>query len=77
MIMLLTRPPDFNELTGDSKTNFSYTDFLESFAKGVKLHKGNFASICISDRKSGGQVHIKTFNGIDVFKSLRLEFTHT
>jgi len=30
---VVTSPPDFNELTGDSKTNFSYTDYLESFVR--------------------------------------------
>ena len=30
---VVASPPDFNEITGDSKTNFSYTDFLKSFAE--------------------------------------------
>ena len=65
---IVTSPPDFNELTGDSKTNLSYTDFLESFVKELNP-KGNFASICISDRKSGGQIISKHSMVIDVFKS--------
>ena len=66
---VVTSPPDFNELTGDSKTNFSYTDFLESFVKELNP-KGNFTSICISDRKSGGKVISKHSMVVDVFKNL-------
>ena len=66
---VVASPPDFNEITGDSKTNFSYTDFLKSFAELLNP-KGNFVSICISDRKSGGQVISKHSMVIDVFKSL-------
>ena len=65
---IVTSPPDFNELTGDSKTNLSYADFLESFVKELNP-KGDFASICISDRKSGGQIISKHSMVIDVFKS--------
>ena len=66
---VVTSPPDFNELTGDSKTNFSYTDFLESFIKELNP-KGNFASICISDRKSGGKVISKHSMVVGVFENL-------
>ena len=66
---VVTSPPDFNELTGDSKTDFSYTDFLESFVKELNP-KGNFASICISDRKSGGKIISKHSMVIDVFENL-------
>ena len=66
---VVTSPPDFNELTGDSKTDFSYADFLESFVKELNP-KGNFASICISDRKSGGKVISKHSMVVDVFKNL-------
>ena len=68
---VVTSPPDFNELTGDSKTNFSYTDFLESFIKELNP-KGNFASICISDRKSGGKVISKHSMVVDVFENARM-----
>jgi DNA modification methylase len=60
---VVASPPDFNEITGDSKTNFSYTDFLKSFAELLNPK-------CISDRKSGGQVISKHSMVIDVFKSL-------
>ena len=66
---VVASPPDFNEITGDSKTNFSYTDFLKSFVELLNP-KGNFVSICISDRKSNGQVISKSSMVIEVFKSL-------
>jgi len=60
-------PPDFDEL--DKAIDFSYEDFIRSFA--TKLNPvGNFVSICISDRKSGGQVNSKHSTVTDVFKSL-------
>ena len=60
-------PPDFDEL--DEAIDFSYEDFIRSFA--TKLNPvGNFVSICISDRKSGGQVNSKHSTVTDVFKSL-------
>jgi DNA modification methylase len=58
---------DFDEL--DKAIDFSYEDFIRSFA--TKLNPvGNFVSICISDRKSQGQVISKHSMVIDVFKSL-------
>ena len=47
----------------------TYEDFIKSFA--TKLNPvGNFVSICISDRKSGGQIISKHSIVIDVFKTL-------
>jgi|TARA_B100001964_G_scaffold197699_1_gene222867 hypothetical protein len=62
-----TSPPDFDEL--NKNTKWSYKDFIESFAKLLDP-KGNFVSICISDRKSGGQVVSKHSTVTDVFKEL-------
>ena len=60
-------PPDFDEL--DKAIDFSYEDFIKSFA--TKLNPvGNFVSICISDRKSGGHIISKHSIVIDVFKEL-------
>ena len=64
---VVTSPPDFNELSKDTK--WSYKDFLLSYAKLLNP-KGNFVSICISDRKSQGQIISKHSMVIDVFHSL-------
>ena len=67
---VITSPPDFDELKKDTKdSSWTYLDFINSFAKELNP-KGNFVSICISDRKSGGQVISKHSMVIDVFKSL-------
>ena len=73
---VVASPPDFDELKKDTKdSSWTYSDFLTSFAKLLNP-KGNFVSICISDRKSQGQVISKHSMVIDVFKSL--EYTlHT
>ena len=64
---VVTSPPDFDEL--DKAIDFSYEDFIKQFA--VLLNPiGNFVSICISDRKSGGQIISKHSIVIDVFKGL-------
>ena len=64
---VVTSPPDFDEL--DKAIDFSYEDFIKPFA--TKLNPvGNFVSICISDRKSGGQIISKHSIVIDVFKTL-------
>ena len=64
---VVTSPPDFDEL--DKAIDFSYEDFIKQFA--VLLNPvGNFVSICISDRKSGGQIISKHSIVIDVFKEL-------
>ena len=64
---VVTSPPDFDEL--DKAIDFSYEDFIKQFA--VLLNPvGNFVSICISDRKSGGQIISKHSIVIDVFKTL-------
>ena len=64
---VVTSPPDFDEL--DKAIDFSYEDFIKSFA--TKLNPvGNFVSICISDRKSGGHIISKHSIVIDVFKEL-------
>ena len=64
---VVTSQPDFDEL--DKAIDFSYEDFIKSFA--TKLNPvGNFVSICISDRKSGGQIISKHSIVIDVFKTL-------
>ena len=64
---VVTSPPDFDEL--DKAIDFSYEDFIKSFA--TKLNPvGNFVSICISDRKSGGQIISKNSIVLDVFKTL-------
>ena len=64
---VVTSPPDFDEL--DKAIDFSYEDFIKQFA--VLLNPvGNFVSICISDRKSGGQIISKHSIVIDVFKKL-------
>jgi|TARA_B100001063_G_C16584332_1_gene462339 hypothetical protein len=64
---VVASPPDFNELSKD--TSWSYEDFLLSFAKLLNP-KGNFVSICISDRKSGGKVISKHSMVIKVFLEL-------
>ena len=64
---VVTSPPDFDELSKD--TSWSYEDFLLSFAKLLNP-KGNFVSICISDRKSGGKVISKHSMVIKVFLEL-------
>ena len=67
---VVASPPDFDELKKDTKdSSWTYSDFLTSFAKLLNP-KGNFVSICISDRKSNGQVISKHSMVIDVFKSL-------
>ena len=64
---VVTSPPDFDEL--DKAIDFSYEDFIKKFA--VLLNPvGNFVSICISDRKSGGQIISKHSIVINVFKTL-------
>jgi DNA modification methylase len=64
---VVTSPPDFDEL--DKAIDFSYEDFIKQFA--VLLNPvGNFVSICISDRKSGGQIISKHSIVINVFKTL-------
>ena len=64
---VVTSPPDFDEL--DKAIDFSYEDFIKQFA--VLLNPiGNFVSICISDRKSGGQIISKHSIVIDVFNTL-------
>ena len=68
---VVTSPPDFDELKKNTKdTKFSYSKFLKTFAELLNP-KGNFVSICISDRKSQGQVISKHSMVIDVFKSLK------
>ncbi len=64
---VVTLPPDFDEL--DKAIDFSYGDFIQQFAKLLNPI-GNFVSICISDRKSGGQIISKHSIVIDVFKTL-------
>ena len=64
---VVTSPPDFDEL--DKAIDFSYGDFIQQFAKLLNPI-GNFVSICISDRKSGGQIISKHSIVIDVFKTL-------
>lgn len=64
---VVTSPPDFDELSKD--TSWLYEDFLLSFAKLLNP-KGNFVSICISDRKSGGKVISKHSMVIKVFLEL-------
>lgn len=64
---VVTSPPDFDEL--DKAIDFSYEDFIKQFA--VLLNPvGNFVSICISDRKSSGQIISKHSIVINVFKTL-------
>ncbi len=58
-------PPDFDEL--DKAIDFSYADFIKSWA--AKLEPANnFVSICISDRKSGGQIVINGVDGLNLWK---------
>ena len=67
---VVASPPDFNELKKDTEdSSWSYSDFLKTFAELLNP-KGNFVSICISDRKSNGQVISKSSMVIEVFKSL-------
>ena len=67
---VVASPPDFDELKKNTKdTKFSYSKFLKTFAELLNP-KGNFVSICISDRKSNGQVISKSSMVIEVFKSL-------
>ena len=67
---VVASPPDFNELKKDTEdSSWTYSDFLKAFAELLNP-KGNFVSICISDRKSNGQVISKSSMVIEVFKSL-------
>ena len=67
---VVASPPDFNELKKDTEdSSWTYSDFLKTFAELLNP-KGNFVSICISDRKSNGQVISKSSMVIEVFKSL-------
>ena len=67
---VVASPPDFNELKKDTEdSSWTYSDFLKTFAELLNP-KGNFVSICISDRKSQGQVISKSSMVIEVFKSL-------
>ena len=67
---VVASPPDFNELKKDTEdSSWTYSDFLKTFAELLNP-KGNFVSICISDRKSNGQVISKSSMVIKVFKSL-------
>ena len=67
---VVTSPPDFDEIKKNTKDTKSYIKFLKTFAE--KLNPtGNFVSICISDRKSQGQVFSKHSMVIDVFKKLK------
>ena len=67
---VVASPPDFNELKKDTEdSSWTYSDFLKTFAELLDP-KGNFVSICISDRKSNGQVISKSSMVIEVFKSL-------
>ena len=73
---VVASPPDFNELKKDTEdSSWTYSDFLKTFAELLNP-KGNFVSICISDRKSNGQVISKSSMVIEVFKSLGYIF-HT
>ena len=67
---VVTSPPDYDELNKDiTDDEFSYKDFILSFAQMLNP-RGNFVSICISDRKSYGRVISKHSMVIDVFESL-------
>ena len=67
---VVASPPDFNELKKDTEdSSWTYSDFLKTFAELLNP-KVNFVSICISDRKSNGQVISKSSMVIEVFKSL-------
>ena len=67
---VVASPPDFKELKKDTEdSSWTYSDFLKTFAELLNP-KGNFVSICISDRKSNGQVISKSSMVIEVFKSL-------
>ena len=67
---VVASPPDFNELKKDTEdSSWTYSDFLKTFAELLNP-KGNFVSICISDRKSNGQVISKSSMVIEVFTSL-------
>ena len=67
---VITSPPDYDELNKDiTDAEFSYKDFILSFAQMLNP-RGNFVSICISDRKSNGRVISKHSMVIDVFKSI-------
>ena len=65
---VVTSPPDYNEL-GKPITDFSYKDFILSFAKLLNP-KGNFVSICITDRKANGRIVSKHAMVIEAFESL-------
>ncbi len=67
---VVTSPPDYNELNIDiNDASFNYSDFILSFASALNP-KGNFVSICISDRKSKGRVVSKHSMVIEAFASL-------
>ena len=67
---VITSPPDYDELNKDiTDDEFSYKDFILCFAQMLNP-RGNFVSICISDRKSNGRVISKHSMVIDVFESL-------
>ena len=65
---VLTSPPDFDELGKD--TNWSYESFLESLVEKLNP-KGNFISVCISDRKSKGVIVSKHCMVINTFNKMK------
>ena len=64
---VLTSPPDFFEINEDKDLN--YCNFVDTWAHLLNP-KGNFVSICISDRKYKGEVLSKHSQVIDSFKKL-------
>ena len=64
---VLTSPPDFFEINEDKDLN--YSNFVDTWAHLLNP-KGNFVSICISDRKYKGQVLSKHSQVIDSFKKI-------
>ena len=64
---VLCSPPDFNELGEEDDLN--YSNFVDTWAPMLNPI-GNFVTICISDRKSKGEILSKHSQVIDSFKKI-------
>ncbi len=64
---VLCSPPDFDEL--GEEVDLNYSNFVDTWAPLLNP-KGNFVSICISDRKINGEVISKHSQVIDSFKKI-------
>mgnify|MGYP003135509336 CR=1 FL=1 len=63
---VLCSPPDYDELKLDPKSN-EWNTWLASWVS-LLAPVNNLVTICISDRKSGGEIHSKHINVIETMK---------